>query len=87
MDRAVTELDVSPVNGVVEVAGPERYRLDDFIRRALSERDDQRTVVTDQQARYFGAELCECTLIPGRHAVLGTTRFAQWLSGASLAAR
>ena len=65
----------------------EMSRLDDLIRRGLSECDDRRTVVTDQQARYFGAELRECSLIPGPHAVLGTTRFEDWLSRMPVAAR
>src|SRR5439155_14717872 len=47
----------SPVNGIVEVAGPEQFRLDELIRRGLSARNDPRTVVADPRARYFGAEL------------------------------
>jgi uncharacterized protein YbjT (DUF2867 family) len=70
----------APVNGVVEVAGPERFRLDDFIRRGLSARNDPREVVEDPDARYFGAELGELTLVPGDDARLGETRFDDWLS-------
>ena len=69
----------TPVNGVIEVAGPERFRLDEFIRRGLSARNDPRSVVADPRARYFGAELGELTLVPGDDARLGQTRFEEWL--------
>lgn len=69
----------SPLNGTIEVAGPERFRLDEFIRQGLSARNDPRTVVADPEARYFGAELSERTLVPGDDAQLGETRFADWL--------
>jgi hypothetical protein len=69
----------SPVNGIVEVAGPEQFRLDELIRRGLSARNDPREVIADPQARYFGAELGERTLLPGDDARLGTTRFEDWL--------
>lgn len=68
-----------PVNGIVEVAGPQPFRLDELIRRVLSERDDPRKVVTDPQARYYGAELGERTLMPGDGARLAETRFDDWL--------
>jgi hypothetical protein len=67
------------VNGIVEVAGPEQWRLDELIRRGLSARNDQRTVVADPHARYFGAEVSERTLVPGEGARLGETRFEDWL--------
>src|SRR3954451_1843425 len=79
--RAVAQVSVGhPVNGIVEVAGPEQLRLDDLIRRGLSARNDPRTVVADPHARYFGAELGESTLVPGDGTRLGTTRFQDWLS-------
>ncbi len=68
-----------PVNGTVEVAGPERFRLDELIRRGLSARNDPREVIADKHARYFGAELSESTLVPGDDARLGETRFEDWL--------
>jgi uncharacterized protein YbjT (DUF2867 family) len=68
----------SPVNGVVEVAGPEQFRLDEFVRDALAFRNDPRDVVADPEARYFGVELGERTLLPGPGATLGETRFATW---------
>jgi uncharacterized protein YbjT (DUF2867 family) len=69
-----------PVNGTVEVAGPEQFRLDELIRRGLRARNDPREVVADPQARYFGAELSERTLVPGDDARRGETRFEDWLS-------
>jgi uncharacterized protein YbjT (DUF2867 family) len=70
----------SPLNGTIEVAGPERFRLDVLIRQGLSARDDPREVVADPHARYFGAELDERTLVPGDDAQLGETRLEDWLS-------
>jgi uncharacterized protein YbjT (DUF2867 family) len=70
----------SRVNGIVEVAGPEQFRLDELIRRGLRARNDPREVIADPHARYFGAELRERTLVPGDGARLGETRFADWLS-------
>jgi uncharacterized protein YbjT (DUF2867 family)/nitrite reductase/ring-hydroxylating ferredoxin subunit len=69
-----------PLNGTVEVAGPEQFRLDELIRRALSARHDPREVIADPQARYAGALLDERTLVPGPDARLGETRFEDWLS-------
>jgi uncharacterized protein YbjT (DUF2867 family) len=77
---AVATIAVStPVNGTVEIAGPERFFLDELIRRALSARNDPREVIADPQARYFGAVLRERTLIPGADARLGKTHFDDWL--------
>jgi uncharacterized protein YbjT (DUF2867 family) len=73
----------TPVNGTVEVAGPEQFRLDELIRRGLSARDDPREVVADPHARYYGAELSERTLVPSDDARLGETRFEDWLSRSS----
>ena len=70
----------SPLNGIVEVAGPEKFRLDEFIRRGLEERDDPREVIADPDARYFGARLNERTLVPGDDAGLAETHFEDWLS-------
>jgi uncharacterized protein YbjT (DUF2867 family) len=80
---AVGRVSVSaPVNGIVEVAGPEQFRLDELIRRGLSARHDPREVIADPQPRYFGAELSERTLVPSDDAALGATRFEDWLSQA-----
>jgi uncharacterized protein YbjT (DUF2867 family)/quercetin dioxygenase-like cupin family protein len=68
-----------PVNGTVEIAGPDQFRLDDLIRRDLAARNDPREVVSDPHARYFGGELSERTLVPDADARLGATRFENWL--------
>jgi uncharacterized protein YbjT (DUF2867 family) len=69
----------TPVNGLVEVAGPEPFRLDELIRWDLRERGDPSQVVIDPGARYFGAILGERTLVPGDGAILTKTRFEDWL--------
>jgi uncharacterized protein YbjT (DUF2867 family) len=79
--RAVARISVgTPVNGIVEVAGPEHFRFEEFIRSGVSVEDDPRHVVADPDARYFGAKLNENSLLPGEHAQLGETRFEDWLS-------
>ena len=72
----------APVNGTVEVGGPERFRFEEFIKRGLTAKNDKRNVVGDLHARYFGTELSEESLIPGGGARLGQTRFDTWLSRA-----
>jgi len=74
----------TPVNGIVEVAGPRQFRLDELIRQGLRARNDPCTVVADTQARYFGAELGERTLLPGNDARLGEIRFEDWLGQPAL---
>ncbi|MFG2858770.1 SDR family oxidoreductase, partial [Streptomyces mirabilis] len=69
----------APVNGVVEVAGPDVFQLDELIRQILADKDDSRTVVTDPSAPYSGAELKETTLVPGPDAHITETRFSDWL--------
>jgi uncharacterized protein YbjT (DUF2867 family) len=68
----------SPVNGIVEVAGPEQFRMDEFFRDVLARRGDPRTVVTDPHASYFGIAPGERTLLPGVGAMLGETRYSSW---------
>ena len=70
---------VRRVNGIVEVAGPEQFGLDELIRAGLAFRNDPRRVVTDPAGRYFGALLEKDTLLPGADARLAATRFAEWL--------
>ena len=79
--KAVGRVAVSaPVNGIVEIAGPQQFRFDEFIRLGLGARHDPREVVADPHARYFGAELGERTLVPGAaDARLGEIRFEEWL--------
>lgn len=69
----------APVNGTVELGGPERFRLDALVRRYLSATNDPRQVVTDIHAPYYGIEVDERALIPGDDARIGATRFADWL--------
>jgi uncharacterized protein YbjT (DUF2867 family) len=69
-----------PCNGILEVAGPLWFRLDDLVRRVLSARDDPRQVVADPQARFFGAEIYERTLLPDDDAEVTATRFDDWLA-------
>lgn len=77
--RVVGEVAVgAPVNGRVEVGGPERFRMDEFFRDALAEWGDPRQVVTDPHARYFGTELSERSLVPGDDAILGEIRYRDW---------
>jgi uncharacterized protein YbjT (DUF2867 family) len=78
--KAVARVAVSaPVNGIVEIAGPQQFRFDEFIRLDLGARRDPRVVVADPQAHYFGTELGERTLVPGGDARLGEIRFEEWL--------
>ncbi|MFB7437620.1 SDR family oxidoreductase [Streptomyces mirabilis] len=70
----------SPVNGVVEVAGPETFGLEEFIRMGLAAKNDTRKIVTDPKATYWGAELQDATLLPGPDAHIAETRFADWLA-------
>jgi uncharacterized protein YbjT (DUF2867 family) len=78
--RAVARVALgAPANGVVEIAGPEQFRLDELIRTGLSALHDAREVIADPQARYFGAVLGNRTLVPGDGARLGAIRFQEWL--------
>ena len=70
----------APANGTVEIGGPEEFRLDEFIRRRLSQLNDSREVVRDPDARYSGARVEERTLVPGPGARLGETRFDVWVT-------
>jgi len=76
----------SAVNGTVEVAGPEQFRLDELIRQGLAAHKDPREVVADPHARYYGVELSERTLLPGKNARLAETRFKTWLAQSAAAA-
>ena len=73
----------SPANGIVEIAGPEQFRLDELIRGVLRARNDPREVISDPQARYFGIAPGERTLLPGDDARLGEIRFDDWLRTAT----
>jgi uncharacterized protein YbjT (DUF2867 family) len=85
---AVARIAVGPpVNGIVEIGGPEQFRLDELVRRRLATLKDSREVVADPNALYSGAKLSERTLVPGDNARLGETRFETWLTQSAGAAR
>jgi uncharacterized protein YbjT (DUF2867 family) len=83
-DDVATALDRiavgQPINGTVEIGGPEQFRIDELVRRRLASLSDSREVIADPDARYSGAKLDERTLIPGENARLGDTRFETWLT-------
>jgi uncharacterized protein YbjT (DUF2867 family) len=69
----------APVNGIVEIGGPERLRFDEVMRRALAAQNDPREVVADPGAGYFGITVGERTLVPADGAMLGEIRLDDWL--------
>jgi uncharacterized protein YbjT (DUF2867 family) len=82
-DVAAALADVAvndPVNGIVELAGPEAFRFDELAQRVLRAKNDPRRVTADVHARYFGAELQDHSLTPGSNARVAATRFEDWLS-------
>ena len=82
--RAVGRTAVGPpINGIVEVAGPDKFRMDELVRQALKAGNDPRNVVTDPEALYFGDyEVDDSTLVPADGAILGEVRFQDWLAAA-----
>jgi uncharacterized protein YbjT (DUF2867 family) len=69
-----------PVNGIVEIGGPEQFRLDELVRRRLATLKDPREVIVDPHAPYSGAQVSLRTLVPDNNAQLGETRFETWLT-------
>jgi uncharacterized protein YbjT (DUF2867 family) len=69
-----------PIHGTVEIGGPEEFRMDDLVRRRLAALKDPREVIADPKALYSGAKVNERTLVPGKNALLGKTRFETWLN-------
>ena len=79
--RGVARIAVGPpVNGIVEIGGPEQFRVDELVRRRLASLKDPREVIADPNAGYDGAKVGEKTLVPGNNAWLGETRFESWLA-------
>lgn len=77
---AITRAAVSrPVNGMTEIAGPEKFGMDDFIRPGLAAHEDPSEVLTDPAAPYFGAVIDDGSIVPGAGATLFETRFTDWL--------
>jgi uncharacterized protein YbjT (DUF2867 family)/nitrite reductase/ring-hydroxylating ferredoxin subunit len=82
--RAVAKIATgSPLNGTIEIGGPEPFYLDGLLQRILGARNDPREVIADPHARYFGAALEERSLLPGDEAELGEIRFDDWLGRAA----
>lgn len=80
LGEALSRLATAPLpGGVVEIGGPERHRLFELVEWVMYFHQDNRPVVGDRDARYYGAALKELTLTPGAQAIVGTTRFADWL--------
>jgi nitrite reductase/ring-hydroxylating ferredoxin subunit len=78
--RAVAKIATgTPLNGTVEIGGPEPFYLDGLVQRVLGARNDPREVIADPHARYFGTELHERSLVAGEEAELGEMRFDDWL--------
>jgi uncharacterized protein YbjT (DUF2867 family)/nitrite reductase/ring-hydroxylating ferredoxin subunit len=78
--RAVARIATgAPLNGTVEIGGPEPFYLDGLVQRVLGAGNDPREVIADPHARYFGTELNERSLLPGDEAELGEIRFDEWL--------
>lgn len=73
-----------PINGITEIAGPEAMGMDDFVRTGLAAKGDQRRVVTDAQAPYFGAVIDDHTLAPAENATIFNTRYSDWLNAGSV---
>ena len=70
----------TPVNGTVEIGGPEQFRMDELVRRRLAQLGDPREVVADPNALYSGAKINDRTLVPGDNARLGETRYEAWVN-------
>jgi uncharacterized protein YbjT (DUF2867 family) len=73
----------APVNGIVEIGGPEKFRLDELVRQYLAANKDPREVVADPKARYYGVDISERTLLPDDGARLSETRFETWRTQSS----
>ena len=73
----------SPVNGTVEIGGPEQFHLDELARRALAALRDPREVISDPHGRYYGIQVSERSLVPDKGARLGATRLEDWLTQAT----
>lgn len=82
---AMTDVALSaPINGTIEIAGPEPIRMSDLVARFLKATNDPRKVIGDPHARYFGTELDDSSLVPGDHPRIGAIRFEDWFTHAPL---
>ncbi len=85
-DVAAVMADVAveePLNGTIELAGPDPIRMDELVRKYLSAKQDARTVTTDAHAKYFGIAVNDQSLTPGDHPRLGSTHFEDWLKNSN----
>lgn len=73
--KVVTE---KPRNGIIDIAGPERFKFSEIAEKYLTATDDSRKVVTDEESQYFGSKLKETVLVPQKEARLGTLNFEKW---------
>ncbi|MFF1633269.1 SDR family oxidoreductase [Leifsonia sp. NPDC058248] len=76
-----------PINGTLEIGGPERIAQDEFVRTGLAAKGDPRTVIGDPDALYFGTKITGTELVPGPDAQLSTTTFAEWLAAQPASAK
>ncbi|MDB5336140.1 MAG: nucleoside-diphosphate-sugar epimerase [Planctomycetaceae bacterium] len=85
VSAALTDVAVAkPVNGIIEIAGPEAITMDELIRRFLKFKPDTRRVVTDTKAQYFGTAVDNKSLVPGGNSPrIGSVRLEQWLAGST----
>lgn len=84
--RAVAEVATrTPLNGTIEIGGPEPFYMAALLQRVLGARNDPREVIVDPHARFFGAALNENSLVPGDEAVLGQIQFDDWLGRSAIA--
>ena len=81
---AVTEVAIGPpINGMIEIAGPDRIRQDELVRQYLTATGDARKVVTDDNTGYFGIAVNDQSLVPGDNPRLGPTHYKDWLKRSS----
>lgn len=81
VSAALAEIALQPpVNGMIELGGPEKFPLNEIVQRALQANNDGRQVVADAEARYFGAALNDKSLVTNDDAAIGATRYEQWLA-------
>lgn len=73
-----------PINGMIEIAGPAKFRIAELIQQYMNAKQDTRKIIVDGHARYFGTELNDESLVPGENARLGTTTFDAWLGSQKL---
>ena len=84
---AVVDVALSePVNGTIELAGPEPFHICDIVREFLAAQSDPREVITDDAAGYYGHPVDEMALMPGEGALIGPTRFVDWMRRSAAAA-